>query len=173
MFVCVTLWCVLVYVFLNLTREFLLQPRPVAGFRGTVRYASVNAHKNKVNPGLLRSYTPLLLTLLLFSHSSSRTLMLCLYPFPSLPHSLIFSLTLSVFSLPLLLLSHCLILFSSSSFSRSHSPLHILSLSRACTFSHLAHPLFLSHCPPGSRSRSLSHTLVFVLFLFSPVFGGC
>lgn len=28
------LWCV--------------QPRTVAGFRGTVRYASVNAHKNKV-----------------------------------------------------------------------------------------------------------------------------
>jgi tau tubulin kinase len=26
---------------------FLPQPRPVAGFRGTVRYASVNAHKNK------------------------------------------------------------------------------------------------------------------------------
>lgn len=25
------------------------QPRPVAGFRGTVRYASVNAHKNKVS----------------------------------------------------------------------------------------------------------------------------
>lgn len=24
------------------------QPRTVAGFRGTVRYASVNAHKNKV-----------------------------------------------------------------------------------------------------------------------------
>lgn len=26
----------------------ICQPRPVAGFRGTVRYASVNAHKNKV-----------------------------------------------------------------------------------------------------------------------------
>lgn len=25
-----------------------VQPRTVAGFRGTVRYASVNAHKNKV-----------------------------------------------------------------------------------------------------------------------------
>lgn len=25
------------------------QPRPVAGFRGTVRYASINAHKNKVS----------------------------------------------------------------------------------------------------------------------------
>lgn len=25
-----------------------LKPRPVAGFRGTVRYASINAHKNKV-----------------------------------------------------------------------------------------------------------------------------
>lgn len=28
---------------------FVCQPRPVAGFRGTVRYASVNAHKNKVS----------------------------------------------------------------------------------------------------------------------------
>lgn len=28
---------------------FVRQPRPVAGFRGTVRYASVNAHKNKVS----------------------------------------------------------------------------------------------------------------------------
>lgn len=28
---------------------FICQPRPVAGFRGTVRYASVNAHKNKVS----------------------------------------------------------------------------------------------------------------------------
>lgn len=27
----------------------LLQPRNVAGFRGTVRYASVNAHKNRVS----------------------------------------------------------------------------------------------------------------------------
>lgn len=27
----------------------LSQPRPVAGFRGTVRYASINAHKNKVS----------------------------------------------------------------------------------------------------------------------------
>lgn len=26
-----------------------VQPRTVAGFRGTVRYASVNAHKNKVS----------------------------------------------------------------------------------------------------------------------------
>lgn len=26
-----------------------LQPRNVAGFRGTVRYASVNAHKNRVS----------------------------------------------------------------------------------------------------------------------------
>lgn len=26
----------------------VVQPRTVAGFRGTVRYASVNAHKNKV-----------------------------------------------------------------------------------------------------------------------------
>lgn len=33
---------------------FPLQPRNVAGFRGTVRYASVNAHKNRVSaePGL-------------------------------------------------------------------------------------------------------------------------
>lgn len=30
-------------------RVFVCQPRPVAGFRGTVRYASVNAHKNKVS----------------------------------------------------------------------------------------------------------------------------
>lgn len=32
---------------------FLCQPRPVAGFRGTVRYASVNAHKNKVSISLM------------------------------------------------------------------------------------------------------------------------
>lgn len=31
---------------------FVCQPRPVAGFRGTVRYASVNAHKNKVSTHL-------------------------------------------------------------------------------------------------------------------------
>lgn len=29
--------------------HFIFQPRTVAGFRGTVRYASVNAHKNKVS----------------------------------------------------------------------------------------------------------------------------
>lgn len=28
---------------------FFSQPRSVAGFRGTVRYASINAHKNKVS----------------------------------------------------------------------------------------------------------------------------
>ena len=28
-------------------------PRAAAGFRGTVRYASVNAHKNKVDCGFL------------------------------------------------------------------------------------------------------------------------
>ena len=27
-------------------------PRAAAGFRGTVRYASVNAHKNKVTPSV-------------------------------------------------------------------------------------------------------------------------
>lgn len=38
------------------------QPRTVAGFRGTVRYASVNAHKNKV--GLISTAAQALLLLL-------------------------------------------------------------------------------------------------------------
>lgn len=36
-----------------------VQPRTVAGFRGTVRYASVNAHKNKVGAALASSLTRL------------------------------------------------------------------------------------------------------------------
>ena len=41
------------YHFLSLSVDTILgelrPPRPVAGFRGTVRYASVNAHKSKVS----------------------------------------------------------------------------------------------------------------------------
>lgn len=36
-----------------------VQPRTVAGFRGTVRYASVNAHKNKVSAAPASSLTRL------------------------------------------------------------------------------------------------------------------
>lgn len=36
----------------------LLQPRTVAGFRGTVRYASINAHKNKVSVVSASERTP-------------------------------------------------------------------------------------------------------------------
>lgn len=41
------------YKHLMAASVFVCQPRPVAGFRGTVRYASVNAHKNKVSICLL------------------------------------------------------------------------------------------------------------------------
>lgn len=38
--------------FLNAKGE-IRTPRSAAGFRGTVRYAAVSAHKNKVNPCLI------------------------------------------------------------------------------------------------------------------------
>ena len=37
----------------NLNPLLISKPRPVAGFRGTVRYASINAHDNKVTYFLL------------------------------------------------------------------------------------------------------------------------
>lgn len=41
--------CFPFYKYMSYIMSFILfQPRAVAGFRGTVRYASVNAHKNKV-----------------------------------------------------------------------------------------------------------------------------
>lgn len=51
-----------VCVSLIVSLHLISQPRPVAGFRGTVRYASINAHKNKVSSG----QTHVLIALLCF-----------------------------------------------------------------------------------------------------------